>query len=651
MVPKTGKRKGIRRIQDILETIPSGKIRCYLTGQYRNDTPEEHVRQRMARSLVEEYGYLKTDMEIEFKIILGRAKKRADIVVFDKGSKHLQENSALIVEAKRDSIKPNDRENGVEQLHSYMAACPNAKFGLWVGSEIIAFEKVDNGKKLEFETCMDVPFSDGQLRIATSFSALVPATDSLKNVFWRCHNYISANQGGSKEFAFHEFLKITFCKVFDEKTSKTPQFYIAPEERKSKQGQTRVFQRIGALFAKVCAEYGYIFGKDEEIKLSEPVVAYIVAELQKYSLIDTDYDYKGEAYEEIVGSNSRGDRGEFFTPRNLCSLAVNIVKKIIGETNFQDVKLLDPACGTGGFLKSYVHSLYSQLLIDYQEKWQDANKAREAARGRVKEICDRNVFGIDFNPVLVRAAQMNLVMHGDGSCNVYHDNSLKSCGEWKDHTRSNISDGVFDVILTNPPFGEELSVDDPHILSQYELTIFNRRGERKQIAPQELFLERCWRLLKPEGYFAVIIPDNILSNPSYLDTRQWIIIKFRIIASISLPVEMFQPSTGTQTSLVVLQKRRRPFSSIEDMAKIAQAEDIFLSVPQKIGHDLRGNLIPMRDESGNVIIRKLEKKVIVHDPVSGWREDLVEDSQPVPYDDLPRVFEDFCKWYHSNRSL
>lgn len=305
---------------DTPETVPAGKLRCFITGKLRGDTPEEHVRQRMARSLVDEYGYRREDLGIEVKIKMGRKAKSADIVVFAQGAKHSVEHADIIVEAKRSEIKPSDSDAGVDQLKSYLAAAPNARYGLWVGSEFIALERVVRRGKVDFEQVSDIPFADGRSETAMSFSSLVPGTDALKDVFKRCHNYIAANQGFSKEAAFHEFLKIAFCKVYDERMSDTPQFCISPKERRTATGQKKLFQRLQRLFRHVCEDYGYIFGPDDKLELAGNVAAYIVTELQKYALIETAFDYKGQAYEEIVGANSRGDRGEFFTPRNLCEL-------------------------------------------------------------------------------------------------------------------------------------------------------------------------------------------------------------------------------------------------------------------------------------------------------------------------------------------
>jgi type I restriction enzyme M protein len=200
------------------------------------------------------------------------------------------------------------------------------------------------------------------------------------------------------------------------------------------------------------------------------VISYIAAEMQKYSLLDTDFDYKGQAYEEIVGANSRGERREFFTPRNLCELAVSSVIALAGEYTLVKRKVLDPACGTGGFLRTYVHSMYNLLLQKEIKKWGDNEKSREQARSSLKSICDQNVMGIDFNPVLVRAAQMNLVLHGDGSSNIFHENSHLPWGEWDAKTKARLKDGSIDIVITNPPFGKDLKVDDSHVLGQYSLS-------------------------------------------------------------------------------------------------------------------------------------------------------------------------------------
>ena len=130
---------------DIHYLVPPGKIRCFITGQLRKDTPEENVRQRWARSLVEEYGYLKADIGIEVQVRMGRAKKRADLAIYAHDAPQRQENIVIVIEAKRDDMLPSDDKDGDGQLISYLAACPACRFGLWVGNERRAYEKPSAG--------------------------------------------------------------------------------------------------------------------------------------------------------------------------------------------------------------------------------------------------------------------------------------------------------------------------------------------------------------------------------------------------------------------------------------------------------------------------------------------------------------------------
>jgi len=310
----------------VISFIPPGKLRCYINGQLRDETPEENVRQRIARSLVEEYGYPKDDIEVEFPVQLGSSKKRVDLAVFEHEQPHWQQYITLICETKREEVKPTDRDNGVDQLYSYLAACTNARFGLWVGSELRIFEVVGEEGKKRFPEAADLPAYGAKAPRPLQFTDLRPAHEGLRAAFKRCHNYIYANQGLQKEAAFHEFLKLIFCKVHDEReTINGLRFTITSDERCSEIGQRRLRKRLDELFDEVKKRYGYIFPRDEMIQLDNRVLAYIIGELQRYSLLQTDTDAKGEAYEEIVGANLRGDRGEFFTPRNVCRMAVRIV--------------------------------------------------------------------------------------------------------------------------------------------------------------------------------------------------------------------------------------------------------------------------------------------------------------------------------------
>jgi type I restriction enzyme M protein len=633
--------------------VPAGKIRCYIhPDKFRDDTPEEHVRQRVARSLVEEYGYDKPDLHLEFPVQMGSGKpKRADIAIFPPGQAHKQENIFIIVEAKREEIKPTDRNNGVEQLKSYMAACLTSRWGLWVGSEMIALEKeLDprRAKQEPFPYATDIPLKGSDEPKRLTFSELVPATEGLRSVFKRCHNYLHTNGNLGKEKAFFELLKLIFCKIHDERDSAgTLDFCVTSEERRSELGQRKLKTRISKLFDTVKEDYPYIFpAASEAIELDNRSLAYSVAELQKFSLLQTASDIKGEAYEEIVGVTSRRDHGAFFTPRNVCDMAAQIVLSTYRPDQLLKLKILDPACGTGGFLRAALLAIKEIIAEQEYNKWgKNGEKAQAAITNRLRSTCDSNIFGIDKLPELVRAAQMNLAMHGDGSTNVFHVNSLEPFGSWPDEARKRLRPGSFDVVFTNPPFGSKLPIDDPQILDQFDLSRFEAKSPRSSMPPEQVFVERCLEFLKPGGRMAIVLPDSILSNPGLAWLRRWVLRNAWIIASVDLPREMFSKSeTHTMTSILVLQKFSSEERRIIDQVGRLPDYEIFMAIADKVGWDLRGQPVFVRTPEGEEVLRKTVRTVTGRNAKGEVIETKREVEEPIIDDHLPAIAELFVQW-------
>src|ERR1051326_7855226 len=321
--------------------IPQGKLLDFIDNTLRNENPEEYVRQEIEKSLVREYRYDKSEMAVEFRVALGRAAKRADIVIFPEGAAQKQEHIWAVIECKSSDISPNHKQQGVEQLKSYLAACVNAEFGMWTtGQERFCCRK-ETPRKAPVVEPPDIPVRGKPQEEAErpTLASLRPATsDSLLFTFRRCHNYIAGNQGLQKPEAFWELLKLIFCKIEDERASQV-NFFTTTQERQSLNGQLKVKKRLEEIFGGVKAKYPTIFRTNEVIELEPRVLAYIVSQLQPWSLLESDIDVKGRAYEEIVGANLRGDRGEFFTPRNICRMAVQMLDPAPGQL------VLDPACG------------------------------------------------------------------------------------------------------------------------------------------------------------------------------------------------------------------------------------------------------------------------------------------------------------------
>lgn len=589
------------------ETVPPGKIKCFITGKLRNSTPEELVRQVVARSLVEEYGYQKRDIDMEFTLKMGTAKKRADIVVFLENKKHEQENAYIIIETKKEEVKPSDKKEGLSQLESYVAASPNCSFALWVGNERLSFNVVEENGRRVTKQIPDIPRNGESSIPKPTRGSLVPAVN-LKQVFRRTHNYIYVNQGFQKDKAFEELQKLIFIKVYDEQYSPALQFYMLPSEPIS-----NVRVRLLSVFEKVRNRYKYIFRPNESLELNDDILGYVVSELQRFSLVDTETDVKGEAYEEIVGPNLRGDRGEFFTPRNVCRMTIRMVFSLFTEgelTSPGSMKILDPAVGTGGFLIAGIQEL-KQLFSKRGAK-------HDQLRDLVRDVANSNYYGIDFNPFLVKVAQMNMVMHGDGSSNIEHVNSLEKPEKWDEETRKNIKLGEFDIVVTNPPFGTKAVIDNPEILDQYELKTLGGETQRTVLPPEQLFIERCLAFLKPNGLLGIVLPNSILTNPGLLWVREWLLRRAVVIASIDLPVETFQPHTGTQTSVLILRKRN------EKMEDSSLNYTTFMAIPEKVGHDRRGNPIFVTAPDGTI--------------------ELDSNGLSLIDDDLPGVADAFREW-------
>ena len=630
----------------------------------RRDTPEERVRQEILKSLVREYGYKKEQIEVEFSIKFGSNRKAVDIAIWLPGQAHTQESVFIIVECKDPKTKSRGKKDGVDQLLSYAAACANVAYGMWTnGDELLTYRfVVDEAGKRVHEAVADLPLAGAQSSVdAPSFEDLRPAaSDSLLYAFRRCHNYIAGNQGIQKSDAFLELLKIIFCKIQDERDSPTPTFYITPTERHDAKGKALCRKRLTRLFDAVKGSYESIFKSDERIELTDDVLAYIVGQLQMFSLLESDVDIKGHAYETIVGSNLRGDKGQFFTPRNMCSMMVRMV-----DPSEEDY-ILDPAMGTCGFLVTAMN-----YVIEKIGESVDASGRSEAAKQQVREsrkkgFLAKHIVGIDFDPILVRASKMNMVMNNDGTGQLFHTNSLEPFSAFSPELRKALRLDSKDVksnsalaeghgvtaIVTNPPFGSKIPIEDPAILStfdfghswSYDEAEMEWVMEDKLVSrpPEILFIERCVKLLEPgKGVAAIVIPNGILGNPGLGFVRQWLFRKTRILASVDMHPDTFQPNVGVQTSVLMVRRL-----DVREEAWFASGSildyQIFMAICDHVGHDKRGVTTYVRDDDGYPIVR--EQTTAVTGIVASDEESEHASMERVVDDDTMKIAEAFVEW-------
>jgi type I restriction enzyme M protein len=645
-----------------IAAVPEGMRADFLTGRPVADTPEEYVRQNLEKALVRQYRYAPSDCSPEFRIKMGSAKPRVDIVVFAAGQPKAQEHGRIIVETKKPGTSAQGKRDGIGQLHSYMAACPNVEYGLWTnGDERFCYAKRVVKGVVSFEEIIDLPAA-GQTE-AEAFRPqrknLMPATaDNLLFAFRRCHNYIAANEGSQKPEAFWELLKLIFCKIEDERSG-VVQFFVTPTELASATAAAPAKARIAQLMSsKVVRKYPTIFtGADQEIQMQANTVAFVVSQLQRFSLLASSVDVKGVAYEEVVGSNLRGDRGEFFTPRNACRMAVAMLDPGYEES------VLDPACGTGGFLITAMNHALERLRESERREWVDPDKPTEYERRELdrkrNDYLSRRVSGLDLNPALVRAAKMNMVMNNDGEGSLFQANSLASPHRWSKGAAERLPFGSVDVIFTNPPFGTRIVHDDEEVLAQYDLAAHwdhvegewtmrtdkdGRKVLQKSQPPEILFIERCIQLLKPgTGRMAIVLPNGILNNPALEYVRHWILRKTQVLAVVDMARELFQPKNDTQTSVLLL----RRLSAKEELAAQDKGLDYpaFMAVAERVGHDKRLNTIYRHNPDGSEIIHIKIEKVLQIDPDTG-AEVLrdVEVRERVVDDELGDVADAYRAW-------
>lgn len=662
---------------NIIIAIPEGKIRDYIDGTIRKDTPEEYVRQTVEKRLVNEHKYPKERIKIECPIQMGAGKKRADIVIFPENltdeEKKDQHKIELIIECKKEAVKPTDKDNGIEQLKAYMSACSNCEWGMWTnGLHKTVFRKITTDKgKTDYEGYNDIPSVDGKTDEdeRPNRNTLIKAyEDNLLFTFKTCHNIIYVYEGFHKQPAFFEFLKVIFCKIHDERNILNPvEFYTTSKERNYKDGQASVFNRISKIFQEVKKKHSQIFDKNDEIKLTPRTLTYLVAELQRYALLSTDIDIKGKAYEELVGANLRGDRGEFFTPRNVMHMVVDMINPQNNE------KVLDSSCGTGGFLVTSMNTVIKRLTKQLEEQYGDKETwsadVQKVFNDTISDNAKENFYGFDINPDLVKATKMNMVMNNDGSGNILKLNSLLPPQEWDEKTKKQLASsldinhkdirnhksiGFFDVIVTNPPFGSKIPIKDQQILEQFEIAhIWQKDGDgnwnqtsrlQSSVPPEQLFIERILQLLKPGGRTAIVLPDSILGAPGLEYIRYWLIKKTKIIASVDLHADTFQPRNGTQTSVLILQKKTEMEITQEEKSREIIDYNVFMTMIDHIGHDKRGGKIFKRDEAGNVILVETENTVKEKDAEGNLTYRKEVEQEKVVNDQTVHVAEIFADW-------
>ncbi len=560
----------------------------FISGQQIKATPEEvEAVQVFSKQLVEDYGYpkehIQTRPQFRVKVRPSDMKKAypVDIAVFSDNNKQ-EDNIYIIIECKK-----KNRKDGKTQLQDYLRLS-KAFLGVWFnGNERLFLRKNERAGRVTFEEIPNIPRYGQKTEDIGKFKRKdLKPTHNLKATFKAIRNHLAANTVGvtRDEVLAQQLINLIFCKIYDEKYTKPNEIvsFRAGVDEKA----TDIRKRILNLFDnKVKKNYEDVFDDSDKITLDKSSIAYVVGEIQNYCLMDAERDVIADAFEIFIGHALKGSQGQFFTPRNVVKMMVDML-----DPDDEDL-IIDPACGSGGFLIEALRYTWKKIEkkgIDYSWSQTEIDRQKQKA-------ASKNFRGIDKDHFLSKVTKAYMTLIGDGTSGVVCDDSLETSSNWKHLTNQKIQLGQFNVLFTNPPFGREISVRGEDKLKQFNLAHQwscqkkSKEWEKKKLkqkeAPQILFIERCLQFLKKGGRMAVVLPDGIYGNETLAYIRSWLLKHGRIVAIIDIPLETFLPHTGTKTSIIVFKKTK----------EIPKDYPIFMAVAEFCGHNKRGKKIEEDD--------------------------------------------------------
>lgn len=580
----------------------SDKIIDYISGVELNATPEEvEATQVFSKILVEDYKYpkeyIQTRPQYHVKSRPSDTKKEypVDIAVFNSTNKN-EDTIYLIVECKK-----KNRKDGKNQLEDYMRFS-KARLGVWFnGDEKLTIQKIEKDGLVEFEEISDIPsFGQRVEDVGKYLRKDLEAPTNLKTIFKVMRNYLAPNAVGvtRDESLAQQLINLIFCKIYDEK-------YTKPTDMvnfRSGVGEPvdEVKSRILKIFEGVKERYPDVIESDDNIILDSNSIAYVVGQLQRYCLLEASRDAVGDAFEVFIGHALKGAQGQFFTPKNVVKMIVNMMDIQPNE------KIIDPFCGSGGFLVEALKNVWNKSEKNNNELgWPEREIEIEK-----QKIAIENFRGIDKDDFLSKVCKAQMAILGDGRGGVFCENSLDIPNKWQAKTQDKIALNKFDVVITNPPYGSKIKIDDKEILKQFEVGLKWKKDKKtgqwikdkmkENDTPQNLAIERCMQFLKPGGRMALVLPDGIYGNDSLGYIRKYLLDNGRVLAIVDLPKETFMPHTSTKTTVILIHKYKDELDKKKNYP-------VFMAVCETCGHDRRGNLLENEEDDILAVSEKFKE--------------------------------------------
>jgi len=581
-----------------------GKIYSHLRKKYLVKTPEELIRQEYLLTLVNHYNYSLDQIGEEVPVTSeGSGQARADFLIWRTIEEKISSKPPIIIaECKADNVTINKKVYGQGENYARIIGAP---FFVTHNNNETKFWRVKKDKMPGYiEEIEDIPFANStDKQIEELLKKLkVFKENEFADVLHHCHNIIRNREKLDPAAAFDEIAKVLFMKVFAERSLRKDMKGNIFTLEYIEQGEKFMPGYVYEIFEKTKKDFGKdkIFKNDETLNLKVNTIKSIIEKLERYNLSATSTDIKGIAFERFLGKTFRGEIGQFFTPRPIVEFMIRMI-----EPKENDV-ICDPASGSGGFLirffeivreligesidneyKKEKGKIESTIDIKEEEKavllsdiFEKLNKELDPtiANSRIWKLANRCIYGTDANERMARTSKMNMIMHGDGHGGIhYHDGFLDINGIFEER---------FDVVLTNPPFGQNVEEDDVVVHSKIEIddetkeyytkifgasylqsqdrmksylnkpiTSLYELPKSKSIKTEILFIERCLSLLKPGGRLGIVLPEGIFNTSSLSYVRDFVEDKSKITAIISMPLDTFSSSGArVKASLLFLNK-------------------------------------------------------------------------------------------------
>lgn len=543
--------------------------------------PEEQVRAEFWAELIYKYEYPASRIKIEVSVPDRVPTDRADIVVFSDDE---CKRPYAIVECKKDGVTDAEFAQAIEQgVGNATWVKLRADYVVIIaGTTRRVLDVSDNFGVLERENNIiaDLPHAYGKPQAfrfykGTDNDIKPVAKDDLKSAIKKCHQTLWGGGRLSPPTAFGELCKIIFVKISDEKKPRKKgepyDFQIKTHEPSSK-----LAKRINDLYDEQKVNDPEVF--TESIKVDDRVLRTVVSHLEAINLNKTDLDVKGVAFEQFMDGFFKGDFGQYFTPREIIEFCVKMMKPKHNQN------VLDPSCGSGGFLLHALDYVREEAKALYPDK-SDAYEIEQCYR-YWHDFAEKHLYGIEINDEIARVAKMNMIVHDDGHTNVISHDALESIEKMCTKNQGFQAE-KFDLILTNPPFGSTIKKEEKPYLETFELgNVYDKKGKktaRKNQSSEVLFIERIYEFLKAgTGKAAIVLPDGILTNSSMQYVRDFILDKFQLLAVVSLPQCAFAHfGAGVKASVIFVRKRKLN-------EKPDDNEPIFMASPEYIGYDATG---------------------------------------------------------------